>query len=159
MEQKNGSIVRGLFGEARADAFELRDQPAPACTEWSDYFNYRRPCIMITRRAKKDRAKGFGKRYDKPRLPAQRVLDANVAGNAREAQIQTRIEKTNGIGLCRFVLRSECRPQSPRRFAPPLRGRLLLPTLTALNPEPYGVLAFDEFTYEAKSLRCLFYFT
>ena len=47
VEQKNGSIVRGLFGEVRVDAFELRGQLASACTEWSDYFNYCRPCIMI----------------------------------------------------------------------------------------------------------------
>ena len=105
VEQKNGSIVRGLFGEVRVDAFELRSQLASACAEWSDYFNYCRPCIMITRRAKKDKSKGFGKRYDKPRLPAQRVLDENVVSDAREAQIKARIEKTNGIELYRFVLR------------------------------------------------------
>ena len=105
VEQKNGSIVRGLFGEVRVDVFELRSQLASACAEWSDYFNYCRPCIMITQRAKKDKAKGFGKRYDKPRLPAQRVLDENVVSYAREAQIKTRIEKTNGIELYRFVLR------------------------------------------------------
>ena len=105
VEQKNGSIVRGLFGEVRVDAFELRSQLASACAEWSDYFNYCRPCIMITQRAKKDKAKGFGKRYDKPRLPAQRVLDEHVASDTREAHIKARIEKTNGIELYRFVLR------------------------------------------------------
>ena len=105
VEQKNGSIVRGLFGEVRIDVFELRSQLASACAEWSDYFNYCRPCIMITQRAKKDKAKGFGKRYDKPRLPAQRVLDEQVASDTREAHIRARIEKTNGIELYRFVLR------------------------------------------------------
>ena len=105
VEQKNGSIVRGLFGEVRVDAFELRSQLASACAEWSDYFNYCRPCIMITQRAKKDKSKGFGKRYDKPRLPAQRVLDEHVASAARQTHIKARIEKTNGIELYRFVLR------------------------------------------------------
>ena len=105
VEQKNGSIVRGLFGEVRVDAFELRSQLASACAEWSDYFNYCRPCIMITQRAKNDKAKGFGKRYDKPRLPAQRVLDEQVASDTRETHIRARIEKTNGIELYRFVLR------------------------------------------------------
>ena len=105
VEQKNGSIVRGLFGEVRIDVLELRDQLACACTEWSDYFNYCRPCIMITQRTKKDKAKGFGKRYDKPRLPAQRVLDEDVSTEARKAAITSRIEKTNGIELYRFVLR------------------------------------------------------
>lgn len=60
---------------------------------------------MITQRAKKDKAKGFGKRYDKPRLPAQRVLDEDVSTEARKAAITSRIEKTNGIELYRFVLR------------------------------------------------------
>ena len=105
VEQKNGSIVRGLFGEVRIDVLELRDQLASACTEWSAYFNYCRPCIMITQRAKKDKSKGFGKRYDKPRLPAQRVLDESVSSEARKAAITSRIEKTNGIELYRFVLR------------------------------------------------------
>ncbi len=105
VEQKNGSVVRGLFGESRIDELELRDQMASACTEWSEYFNFCRPCIMITQRAKKKKAKGFGKKYDKPRLPAQRVLDEHVASKARSALIAAKIKSTNGIGLYRFILR------------------------------------------------------
>ena len=105
VEQKNGSIVRGLFGEVRIDKLELRDQMASACTEWSEYFNFCRPCVMITQRAKKDKAKGFGKKYDMPRLPAQRVLDEHVASEARSASITAKISSTNGIGLYRFILR------------------------------------------------------
>ena len=101
----NGSIVRGLFGEVRVDKLELRDQMASACTEWSEYFNFCRPCVMITQRAKKDKAKGFGKKYDKPRLPAQRVLDEHVASEARSKLIAAKIASTNGIGLYRFILR------------------------------------------------------
>ena len=105
VEQKNGSIVRGLFGEVRIDKLELRDQMASACTEWSEYFNFCRPCVMITQRAKKDKAKGFGKKYDMPRLPAQRVLDEHVASEAQSASITAKISSTNGIGLYRFILR------------------------------------------------------
>ena len=105
VEQKNGSIVRGLFGEARVDKLELRDQMASACTEWSEYFNFCRPCVMITQRTKKDKAKGFGKKYDMPRLPAQRVLDEHVASEARSKLIAAKIASTNGIGLYRFILR------------------------------------------------------
>ena len=105
VEQKNGSIVRGLFGEVRIDDIELREQMISVCTEWSDYFNFCRPCIMITQRAKKDKAKGFGKKYDKPRLPAQRVLDEHVTTESRTAAIAAKIGSTNGIGLYRFILR------------------------------------------------------
>ncbi|MBR4616041.1 MAG: transposase [Kiritimatiellae bacterium] len=127
VEQKNGSIVRGLFGEVRVDAFELRSQLASACAEWSDYFNYCRPCIMITQRAKKDKSKGFGKRYDKPRLPAQRVLDEHVASDAREAHIKARIEKTNGIELYRFVLRRWSRILRRQRATEKGRGSTRVP--------------------------------
>ena len=127
VEQKNGSIVRGLFGEVRVDAFELRSQLASACAEWSDYFNYCRPCIMITQRAKKDKSKGFGKRYDKPRLPAQRVLDEHVASDAREAHIKARIEKTNGIELYRFVLRRWSRILRRQRATETGRGSTRAP--------------------------------
>ena len=127
VEQKNGSIVRGLFGEVRVDAFELRSQLASACAEWSDYFNYCRPCIMITQRAKKDKSKGFGKRYDKPRLPAQRVLDEHVASDARQAHIKARIEKTNGIELYRFVLRRWSRILRRQRATEKGRGSTRAP--------------------------------
>lgn len=105
VEQKNGSIVRGLFGEVRIDNLALRDQMVAVCTEWSEYFNFCRPCTMITRRARKDTAKGFGKKHDKPRLPAQRVIDEQSAGEACSARIKSRITSTNGIELYRFVLR------------------------------------------------------
>lgn len=131
VEQKNGSIVRGLFGEVRVDAFELRSQLASACAEWSDYFNYCRPCIMITQRAKKDKSKGFGKRYDKPRLPAQRVLDEHVASAARQTHIKARIEKTNGIELYRFVLRRWSRILRRQRATEKGRG-----ATRALDNEP-----------------------
>ena len=127
VEQKNGSIVRGLFGEVRVDAFELRSLLASACAEWSDYFNYCRPCIMITQRAKKDKSKGFGKRYDKPRLPAQRVLDEHVASDARQAHIKARIEKTNGIELYRFVLRRWSRILRRQRATEKGRGSTRAP--------------------------------
>lgn len=127
VEQKNGSIVRGLFGEVRVDAFELRSQLASACAEWSDYFNYCRPCIMITQRAKKDKSKGFGKRYDKPRLPAQRVLDEHVASAARQTHIKARIEKTNGIELYRFVLRRWSRILRRQRATEKGRGATRAP--------------------------------
>ena len=127
VEQKNGSIVRGLFGEVRVDAFELRSQLASACAEWSDYFNYCRPCIMITQRAKKDKSKGFGKRHDKPRLPAQRVLDEHVASDARQAHIKARIEKTNGIELYRFVLRRWSRILRRQRATEKGRGSTRAP--------------------------------
>lgn len=127
VEQKNGSIVRGLFGEVRVDAFELRSQLASACAEWSDYFNYCRPCIMITQRAKKDKSKGFGKRYDKPRLPAQRVLDEHVASATRQTHIKARIEKTNGIELYRFVLRRWSRILRRQRATEKGRGATRAP--------------------------------
>ena len=127
VEQKNGSIVRGLFGEVRVDVFELRSQLASACAEWSDYFNYCRPCIMITQRAKKDKSKGFGKRYDKPRLPAQRVLDEHVASAARQTHIKARIEKTNGIELYRFVLRRWSRILRRQRATEKGRGATRAP--------------------------------
>lgn len=117
VEQKNGSIVRGLFGEVRVDKLELRDQMASACTEWSEYFNFCRPCVMITQRAKKDKAKGFGKKYDKPRLPAQRVLDEHVASEARSRLIAAKIASTNGIGLYRFILRRWSRILRKQRAA------------------------------------------
>lgn len=119
VEQKNGSIVRGLFGEVRIDSPELRDQMISACTEWSEYSNFCRPCIMITQRAKKDGSKGFGKRYDKPRLPAQRVLDEHVTGEARATLIAAKIKSTNGIELYRFILRRRSRILRRQRVSRP----------------------------------------
>lgn len=80
-----------------------------ACTERSEYFNFCRPCIMITQRAKRDKSKGFGKRYDKPRLPAQRVLDEHVTGEARATLIAAKIKSTNGIEPYHFILRRRSR--------------------------------------------------
>ena len=106
VEQKNGSAVRGLFGEVRIDDVALRSHLVSPCLRWSEYFNLCRPCIMLTQRAEKDDAKGCAKRHDKPKLPAQRVIDEHAASPAKVATLARQMEHTNGIEPYRFLLRA-----------------------------------------------------
>ena len=73
VEQKNGSLVRALLGHDRFDD--------PECTEalnellmlhslWTNLF---RPCMKLISKVKTGHR--YLKKYDRPRTPAQRVLD------------------------------------------------------------------------------------
>lgn len=105
VEQKNGSVVRGLFGEVRIDDISQREQLEKLCTEWSAYFNYCRPCIMLIGRIKKEGAKGYSKKYDTPRRPAERILTECPLSEAKADLISKRVRETNIIEFYRFILR------------------------------------------------------
>ena len=105
VEQKNGSVVRGLFGEVRIDDISQRKQLEKLCTEWSAYFNYCRPCIMLIGRTKKEGAKGYSKKYDAPKRPAERILTECPLSETKIALIRKRVSKTNIIEFYRFILR------------------------------------------------------
>lgn len=99
VEQKNGSVVRELFGEARIDDFDLKTDIERLCREYSDYRNFCVPCKMLISKIKKPSGKGFATRYDAPKTPYMRVLeDPNVEESVKTA-LRKRKSEINGIAL------------------------------------------------------------
>lgn len=65
VEQKNGSVVRELFGGLRLDRLDLEDDLLRLESEWSDYCNFFRPTKMIIAKTQKTGRQGV---Y--PEIPA-----------------------------------------------------------------------------------------
>jgi hypothetical protein len=63
VEQKNGSVVRELFGELRLDCLDLENDLRRLEAEWSNYCNFFRPTKMIVAKEKKPDAKGYARKY------------------------------------------------------------------------------------------------
>src|SRR5574344_837359 len=99
VEQKNGSVVRGLFGEGRIDDMDLKDDLVRLCQEYSDYRNFCVPCTMLVSKRKKSRGKGFSKQYDEPKTPFQRVLDDPEVDEETKNRLRKRKSEINGIEL------------------------------------------------------------
>jgi len=99
VEQKNGSVVRELFGEGRIDDIDLREDLVRLCQEYADYRNFCVPCKMLVSKIKKPSGKGFATRYDTPKTPYQRVLDdPDVADDVKDG-LRKRKSEINGIEL------------------------------------------------------------
>ena len=105
IEQKNGSVVRGLFGEGRIDDPELGGELEKLCAEASALFNYCTPCTMLVSRLKKDSAKGFLKKYDAPSTPAERVSREESVAERTRRTIAEKGDRVNSIMFRRFILR------------------------------------------------------
>lgn len=107
VEQKNGSVVRELFGELRLDCQDLEPDLMRLEAEWSAYCNFFRPTKMIIAKTKKPDGKGYIRKYQPggPRTPYQRVLESGVLDEDSAKALKARYEKLNGIQLCQQVVR------------------------------------------------------
>ena len=104
VEQKNGSVVRGLFGEGRIDDRSLGPALDKTCREMSAVFNLRTPCMMLTGRRKNLSGKGFSKRYDAPSAPAGRVLREDRIPERIHKSISRKMTEINAVQLRRKSL-------------------------------------------------------
>ena len=107
VEQKNGSVVRELFGELRLDCLDLEDDLMRLESEWSDYCNFFRPTKMIVAKIKKPDGKGYVRKYQEggPRTPYQRVLESGILSESEAEALKRRYESINGIQLYQQVVR------------------------------------------------------
>ena len=107
VEQKNGSVVRELFGELRLDCLELEPDLMRLEAEWSDYCNFFRPTKMIVSKTKKADGKGYVRKYQDggPRTPYQRVLESGVLTEDEAEALTERYRRLNGIQLYQQVVR------------------------------------------------------
>ena len=107
VEQKNGSVVRELFGELRLDCLDLEDDLRRLEAEWSDYCNFFRPTKMIVAKIKKPDAKGYVRKYQEggPRTPYQRVIESGILGESESEALKRRYEGMNGIQLYQQIVR------------------------------------------------------
>jgi len=99
VEQKNGSVVRELFGEGRIDDIDLRDDLVRLCQEYADYRNFCVPCKMLVSKIKRPSGKGFATRYDAPKTPYRRVLDDPDVSDETKEELRRRKSEINGIEL------------------------------------------------------------
>lgn len=102
VEQKNGSVVRELFGELRLDCLDLEDDLLRLESEWSDYCNFFRPTKMTIAKTKKPDGKGHVRKCQPggPRTPYQRVLESGVLDGTidlRKPQPSTRQRKLKSV--------------------------------------------------------------
>ncbi len=107
VEQKNGSVVRELFGEMRLDCRDLEADLIRLEKDWSDYCNFFRPTKMIVAKTKRADGKGFVRRYQEggPRTPYQRVLESGVLDECAAKALKERYESLNGVQLYQSVVR------------------------------------------------------
>lgn len=98
VEQKNWTHVRELFGYERFDDPKL----VPMMNEiyqayWCPLQNYFTPSMKLI--AKERIGGAIKKHYDKPKTPAQRLLDCSLVPNSDKARIGTEIHSRNPIDL------------------------------------------------------------
>lgn len=107
VEQKNGSVVRELFGELRLDCLDLEKDLIRLEAEWSDYCNFFRPTKMIVSKEKKADGKGYVRKYQPggPRTPYRRVLESGILDETEAKALSERYEKLNGIQLYQQIVR------------------------------------------------------
>ena len=130
VEQKNGSVVRTLFGESRLDRPELERELVRLCEDYSDYRNFRVPCKMLVAKAKSPDGKGFAARYDSPQTPYRRVMADGDVPQERKDALARRKDAINGIELYLRVLKGLRRI---RRMQGEPDGRGAGPTATAIR--------------------------
>ena len=63
VEQKNGSVVRELFGEFRLNRLDLEDDLRRLEVEWSDHCNFFRPTRMTVAKVKRPDGKGLVRKH------------------------------------------------------------------------------------------------
>ena len=132
VEQKNGSVVRTLFGESRLDKRGLEQELRRVCEDYSDFRNFCVPCKMLVAKTKRKDGKGFSCRYDKPQTPYGRVLADPAVPEGAKAALRRRKERINGIELYHRVLK---RLRRIRRLQDLPDGRSPVPVRSALAPD------------------------
>ena len=105
VEEKNRSHGRQLFGEIRLDCPELEKHLIEICEWWSDFKNFFCPCKMLIAKEKRSDAKGYRCRYDKPKTPYQRVLDANILTPEQRDTLSKRRNSMTGIELYHKIVK------------------------------------------------------
>lgn len=105
VEQKNGSVVRELFGEGRLDDLDLQKDLIRLCEEWSDFCNFFRPVKMLISREKRLDGKGWKKVYDQPKTPFMRLLEERVLTPEQEKALIQKRESLNGLALYQKLIR------------------------------------------------------
>lgn len=152
VEQKNGSVVRELFGELRLDCQDLEEDLVRLDAEWSDYCNFFRPTKMIVAKEKKADGKGYVRKYQAggPKTPYQRVLESAVLGEEDAAALKARYEGLNGIQLyqrlvrrLKRILRRQESWRERQRETRKVVGEVLLAD-SALRAAPSGTSALQD---------------
>lgn len=105
VEQKNGSVVRALFGEGRIDRRELAGELKRLCEGYSDFRNFCVPCKMLVAKVKRGDGKGYAAKYDRPQTPYQRVIADAAVPQERKDALSRRKAQVNGIELYHRVLK------------------------------------------------------
>ena len=75
IEQKNGSIIRALFGDLRFDDYSQLDALTELCDQWSMLYNMTIPCRRQISKKRRTDVKGiaYTRYFDAPLTPWQRV--------------------------------------------------------------------------------------
>ena len=75
IEQKNGSIIRTLFGDLRFDDFEQYQALTELCEQWSLLYNLCIPCTRQISKVRRVTSKGisYKRKTDDPLTPYQRL--------------------------------------------------------------------------------------
>lgn len=153
VEQKNGTHVRGLLGHERIEDPECVEALNQAIRQWSLWKNLYSPVMKLV--SKKHIGHRYRKRYDRPRTPAQRVLECSLVSKDQKARIRAWLATTDCFTLKQnvetaiqkvFTAIQKRRKESPPcpafsgsgtsalRAAPP--GTVPSPGKAAWNPEP-----------------------
>ena len=161
VEQKNGSVVRELFGEMRLDCRDLEDDLIRLGRDWSDYCNFFRRTKMIVAKSKRADGKGFVRKYQEggPRTPYQRVMESGVLGEEDARALRARYESLNGVQLYQAVVRRLgriVRRQEKWRAEAAQRGEILHEArlaASALRAAPSGTADSPDLMDGAVDLR------
>jgi hypothetical protein len=107
VEQKNGSVVRELFGEMRLDCKDLEGDLVRLERDWSDYCNFFRRTKMIVSKGKKADGKGYARKYQEggPRTPCQRVIESGILSQEQAEALTGKYRSMNGVQLYQSIVR------------------------------------------------------
>lgn len=77
IEQKNGSIVRALFGDLRFDDYTQLPALTELCDQWSTLHNYAIPCTRQIAKTRRTDTPGlrYRRTIDTPRTPYERLCE------------------------------------------------------------------------------------
>lgn len=101
VEQKNGTHVRGLLGHERIDDHECVEALNQATVLWSLWKNLFCPVMKLV--SKTQEGHRYKKVYDKPRTPAQRVLECAIVCPSVKRALRKLIDTTDCFTLKQLV--------------------------------------------------------
>lgn len=97
VEQKNGTHVRGLLGYDRIEDPECVEDLNKAVEQWSLWKNLYSPVMKLV--SKEQVGKRYVKRYDKPRTPAQRILESPDISKKHKDDVRHALATTDCFSL------------------------------------------------------------